>query len=117
MVALFRPGPMDNIRLTFAEKINPNQSNIRIRFSRNFSRETHGIAVYQEQVQQIAQSFAGFTLGEGYMMIKAVAKKIPALLEKQREKFIDRRGEKRAHEKRSGETFRGDRAICGIRIQ
>ncbi|MCF7845939.1 MAG: DNA polymerase III subunit alpha [Candidatus Peribacteraceae bacterium] len=89
MVALFRPGPMENIPTYIRGKNNPKSVKYPHPVLEEFLEETHGIAVYQEQVQQIAQAFSGFSLGEGYLMIKAVAKKIPKLLSEQRKKFID----------------------------
>ncbi|MFA5352357.1 MAG: DNA polymerase III subunit alpha [Candidatus Gracilibacteria bacterium] len=89
MVALFRPGPMDNIPAYIRGKKDPSKVKYPHPVMEEYLKETYGIAVYQEQVQQIAQQFAGFSLGQGYMMIKAVAKKIPTLLEEQRIRFIE----------------------------
>jgi DNA polymerase-3 subunit alpha len=89
MVALFRPGPMENIPAYIRGKNDSKSVKYPYPILEEFLKETHGIAVYQEQIQQIAQAFAGFSLGQGYLMIKAVAKKIPKLLNKQRQLFID----------------------------
>jgi DNA polymerase-3 subunit alpha len=89
MVSLYRPGPMENIPQYISGKHNPKSVKYPHPILKNFLRETYGIAVYQEQVQRIAQDFAGFTLGEGYLLIKAVGKKIPELLFAQKQKFID----------------------------
>jgi len=51
-------------------------------------KNTYGIAVYQEQLMQIAQALAGFTLAEADTLRKAVGKKIRSLLEEQTEKFV-----------------------------
>lgn len=104
MVALFRPGPMENIPAYIRGKNNPKSVKYPYPILEEFLEETHGIAVYQEQIQQIAQSFAGFTLGEGYLMIKAVAKKIPKLLSEQRQKFIDG-AIKKGHTKKEAEKL------------
>ncbi|MFH0776124.1 MAG: DNA polymerase III subunit alpha, partial [Patescibacteria group bacterium] len=104
MVALFRPGPMENIPTYIRGKNNPQSVKYPHPILQEFLEETHGIAVYQEQVQQIAQSFAGFSLGEGYLMIKAVAKKIPELLDAQREKFISG-AVKKGHTKKEAEQL------------
>jgi DNA polymerase-3 subunit alpha len=50
--------------------------------------KTYGIAVYQEQILQIARDLCGFTLGEADILRKAIGKKIRSLLMEQREKFI-----------------------------
>jgi DNA polymerase III subunit alpha len=105
MVALFRPGPMDNIPSYIRGKNKPVEVKYPHPVLEEFLAETYGIAVYQEQIQQIAQAFAGFSLGQGYMMIKAVAKKIPELLEKQRELFISGAIEKGHSEKEAVRLF------------
>ena len=51
--------------------------------------ETYGVIVYQEQVMRIAQDVAGFSMGEGDLLRKAMGKKIPEVMEKQKEKFLD----------------------------
>ncbi|MFH1546405.1 MAG: DNA polymerase III subunit alpha [Patescibacteria group bacterium] len=104
MVALFRPGPMENIPTYIRGKNNPKSVRYPYPVLEEFLRETHGIAVYQEQVQQIAQAFSGFSLGQGYLMIKAVAKKIPKLLDKQRKLFIEG-AVKKGHTKREAEKL------------
>jgi DNA polymerase-3 subunit alpha len=50
---------------------------------------TYGIGIYQEQILQIAQAFAGFSLGEADLLRRAIGKKIMSELEAQRQKFID----------------------------
>jgi len=104
MVALFRPGPMENIPAYIRGKNNPDSVRYPHPVLEEHLRETHGIAVYQEQVQQIAQAFAGFSLGQGYLMIKAVAKKIPKLLNEQRKLFIDSAVQK-GHTKKEAEKL------------
>ncbi len=51
--------------------------------------ETYGVIVYQEQVMRIAQEVAGFTMGEGDILRKAMGKKISSVMEEQRGKFVD----------------------------
>ncbi len=89
MCALYRPGPMDSIPDYIKRKHNPGLIEYAVPELKPFLEETYGIIVYQEQVQRVVQEFAGFSLGAGYLLIKAVAKKIPALLREQRKKFID----------------------------
>ncbi len=88
MVALYRPGPMDLIPDFIKgkhKKITPKYLHPSLE---PILSSTYGIAVYQEQVMEIARKLAGFSLGEGYLLIKAVSKKIRSLLIEQREKFI-----------------------------
>jgi len=56
---------------------------------KNILDKTYGVAIYQEQIMQIARDLAGFTLGEADVLRKAVAKKIPKLLAEQKIKFIE----------------------------
>lgn len=88
MVALYRPGPMELIPQFIGGKhgtIKPTYLDPRLE---PILAKTHGVAVYQEQVLQIARDIAGFTLGEADILRKAVGKKIAKLLREQREKFI-----------------------------
>lgn len=89
MCALYRPGPMDAIPDYIKRKHHPELITYDVPELKPFLEETYGIIVYQEQVQRVVQEFAGFSLGAGYLLIKAVAKKIPSLLKEQREKFLE----------------------------
>jgi DNA polymerase-3 subunit alpha len=53
-----------------------------------YLKKTYGLLVYQEQVMQICNSIAGFSIPEGYVIIKAIGKKKPELLAKYRARFI-----------------------------
>ena len=88
MVALYRPGPMELIPQFIAGKhgkVKPTYLDPRLE---PILRPTYGVAVYQEQVMQLARDIAGFTLGEADVLRKAVGKKITKLLREQRDKFI-----------------------------
>lgn len=88
MISLYRPGPMEWIPQYIKGKHDP--SSIRY-FHPSFEKilnETNGVAIYQEQILQIARDFAGFSLGEADLLRKAVGKKILALLNEQKEKFV-----------------------------
>jgi len=89
MNALYRPGPMEFIPQYIKGKRDPKSVKYLHPVLAPILEKTYGIAVYQEQIQRIVQEFAGFSLGEGYLLIKAVAKKIASLLKKQREKFFE----------------------------
>ena len=88
LVALFRPGPMELI----PTYINRKQGKEPIRYIHPIMEETlkntYGVIVYQEQVMDLATKLAGLTRGEGYVLIKAVGKKIKSLLDEQKIKFI-----------------------------
>lgn len=89
MVALYRPGPMEWIPDYIAGKHkNKKISYLHPKLEPILAR-TYGVAIYQEQVMQIVRDLAGFSMGEADVLRKAVGKKIPELLVKQKEKFID----------------------------
>ncbi len=89
MVALYRPGPMDWIPQYIEGKHHPEKVHYLDKSFESILKETHGVAVYQEQILQIARQFAGFSLGEADILRKAVGKKILKLLSEQQEKFIE----------------------------
>lgn len=88
MVALYRPGPMELIpeyiqrkhRLKRIEYLHPKLERI--------LKDTYGVMIFQEQLMEVAQSLAGFSMGEADFLRKAVGKKIKGLLLQQRKKMI-----------------------------
>jgi DNA polymerase-3 subunit alpha len=88
MVALYRPGPMQYIPDYIQRKRTGQEPPYLHPTLKPILQKTYGIAVYQEQVMQIARDLAGFSLGEADLLRKAVGKKIKKLLGEQREKFI-----------------------------
>lgn len=88
MGALYRPGPMEWIPNYIQGKHNPDKVKYLHPSFKSILENTYGVAVYQEQILQLARDFAGFSLGEADILRKAVGKKIPSLLGKQREKFV-----------------------------
>ncbi|MHB8904127.1 MAG: DNA polymerase III subunit alpha, partial [Patescibacteria group bacterium] len=88
MVALYRPGPMEWI----PDYINGKHGKKVVYLHQKLApilEKTYGVAIYQEQVMQIARDLAGFTMGQADVLRKAVGKKIVALLAEQKEKFIE----------------------------
>ncbi len=87
-VALYRPGPMANIpdycRRKHGEAWEAPHPSIK-----DILGETYGIMVYQEQVMQIAQTMAGYSLGAADLLRRAMGKKIRAEMEAQRKTFVD----------------------------
>lgn len=88
MISLYRPGPMEWIPGYIKAKHNPESIKYLHPTFEEILKETNGVAIYQEQILQIARTFAGFSLGEADILRKAVGKKIAALLKEQKEKFI-----------------------------
>ncbi|OGJ55592.1 DNA polymerase III subunit alpha [Candidatus Peribacteria bacterium RIFCSPHIGHO2_02_FULL_52_16] len=88
MVSLYRPGPMEWIPSFIKRK----HGTEKVRYAHDdlkaILEPTYGIGVYQEQVLQMAQVFAGFSLGEADLLRRAIGKKIKKELMAQREKFI-----------------------------
>lgn len=88
MVALYRPGPMQFIPEYIARKHKRKKVEYLHPKLKPILEKTQGICIFQEQLMQIAQEFAGFTLSEADILRKAVGKKIKTLLVSQREKLI-----------------------------
>ena len=89
MVALYRPGPMDYIPDFIAGKHGTKQVEYLHPKLEPILKNTYGVAVYQEQLMQIARDLAGFSLGEADVLRKAVGKKIRELVDEQKEKFVE----------------------------
>jgi len=89
IVALYRPGPMDNIdsymnRKHGREGIESLHDTIAPILS-----ETYGVIIYQEQVMQIAQVLSGFSLGEADLLRRAMGKKIKKEMAAQKTRFVE----------------------------
>ncbi|PJA89473.1 MAG: DNA polymerase III subunit alpha [Candidatus Moranbacteria bacterium CG_4_9_14_3_um_filter_33_15] len=89
MVALYRPGPMDWIPDFIARKHGEKEIRYLHPKLKPILEKTYGVAVYQEQVMQIAQSLAGFSLGEADVLRKAMGKKVFSLIQEEKQKFIE----------------------------
>jgi DNA polymerase-3 subunit alpha len=88
MIALYRPGPMNML----PDYVDRKSGRAEIRYDHPLLepilKETYGVMVYQEQVQKAANVLAGYSLGEADILRRAMGKKKPAEMEKQRAKFI-----------------------------
>ncbi len=89
MVALYRPGPMEYIPDFIAGKHGTREVKYLHPLLEPILKNTYGVAVYQEQLMQIARDLAGFSLGEADVLRKAVGKKIKELVDGQRVKFVE----------------------------
>ena len=76
LVALYRPGPMANIPTYCARKHGHEEPDYIHPKLEPILRETYGVIIYQEQVMQIAQILAGYSLGEADLLRRAMGKKI-----------------------------------------
>jgi DNA polymerase-3 subunit alpha len=88
MVALYRPGPKEHIPTFIKAKYDPKSIYYPHPALAEILQETYGVIVYQDQVLHIVQTFAGYTLGEADIVRKAMGKKIPEIMRKERERFI-----------------------------
>lgn len=89
MVALYRPGPMEWIPDYITGKHGRKKvAYLHPKLAPILSK-TYGVAIYQEQVMQIARDLAGFSMGQADVLRKAMGKKIASLLAEQKEKFIE----------------------------
>ncbi|HEY5796389.1 MAG TPA: DNA polymerase III subunit alpha [Bosea sp. (in: a-proteobacteria)] len=88
LVALYRPGPMDNIPTYCRRKLGLEEPTYLHPGMEPFLSETHGIIVYQEQVMQVAQALSGYSLGEADLLRRAMGKKIKAEMDAQCDRFV-----------------------------
>lgn len=86
--ALYRPGPMDMIPSFISRKHGREAIEIDHPLMQDILSETYGVMVYQEQVMQIASALAGYSLGEGDVLRRAMGKKDKEEMTRQREKFV-----------------------------
>jgi len=89
LVSLYRPGPMDSIPSYIARKKGEETPDYMHPLIEDILKETYGIMIYQEQVMQISQVMAGYTLGGADLLRRAMGKKIKSEMDRQRSIFID----------------------------
>jgi len=89
MVALYRPGPMDNIPSFINRKHGEEPIDCLHPMLEPILKETYGVIIYQEQVMQIAQVLAGFSLGEADLLRRAMGKKDKREMAKQKSRFVE----------------------------
>jgi DNA polymerase-3 subunit alpha len=89
LVALYRPGPMDNIPMFGDRKNGRTQIEYPHALLEEILKETYGIFVYQEQVMQAAQVLAGYSLGSADLLRRAMGKKIQSEMDAQRATFVE----------------------------
>ncbi len=89
IVALYRPGPMDNIDSYVNRKHGREAIETLHAMIEPILQETYGVIIYQEQVMQIAQVLSGFSLGEADLLRRAMGKKIKKEMAAQKSRFVD----------------------------
>jgi DNA polymerase-3 subunit alpha len=90
LVSLYRPGPMDNIPTYISRKHGLEKPEYLHEKLEPILKETFGVMIYQEQVMQIAQNLASYSLGEADLLRRAMGKKIASEMEAQRVLFTER---------------------------
>ena len=104
--ALYRPGPMDMIP-EYTKRMHGEKA-VEYLFPdlEVILKETYGIIIYQEQVMQIAQAIAGYSLGEADMLRRAMGKKIASEMEAQKVRFMEGAPDAKGHDqKKAAELF------------
>ncbi len=107
LVALYRPGPLGTGMVT--DFINRKHGRQEIVYDvpelKDILSETYGVIVYQEQVMQIASSLAGYSMGEADNLRRAMGKKLPEEMEKQRDRFLEGAKIKKIPDRKAGPIF------------
>jgi DNA polymerase-3 subunit alpha len=105
--ALYRPGPLKSGMVDdfVARKQGRTEVKYELPLLEPILASTYGVIAYQEQVMRIAQSLAGFTLGQTDVLRKAMGKKDPKVMAKQRESFMAGARTKGINEKKAGKVF------------
>jgi DNA polymerase-3 subunit alpha len=107
ILALYRPGPLDSGMAE--EYIKRKHGKEKFKYLHPLLepilKDTYGVIVYQEQVMQIAQVLAGYTMGDADMLRRAMGKKDPEEMAAQRQRFVAGARDKKIDDKSAGEIF------------
>jgi DNA polymerase III subunit alpha len=105
--ALYRPGPLKSGMVDdwVARKQGRTEVKYELAALEPILSDTYGVIAYQEQVMRIAQALAGFTLGQADVLRKAMGKKDPKVMAKQREAFMEGARSKGVNEKKAAKIF------------
>ena len=118
--ALYRPGPLKSRhggRLGRAQAGQDARSKYELPQLEPILSDTYGVIAYQEQVMRIAQALAGFTLGQADVLRKAMGKKDPKVMAKQREAFMAG-AQRQGHQREEGDQdLRADGVLRRVRLQ
>ena len=103
--ALYRPGPMSRIPYYLDRKNGSFPTDYIFPELEHILKETHGVIIYQEQVQQIAVEIAGYSYGEADVLRRAMGKKIHSVMKKQKTRFLDGATKRKYNLKKAEEVF------------
>ncbi len=105
LVALYRPGPMDNIPRYISCKHGREEPDYLHPDLEGILKETFGVMIYQEQVMKIAQVLSGFSLGHADILRRAMGKKIKSEMAAQRADFVEGAVARGVPEAKAGQIF------------
>lgn len=105
LVALYRPGPMDDIPRYIACKHGLEPVTVAHPLLEPILKDSFGVMVYQEQVMQIAQVLSGYTLGKADILRRAMGKKIKQEMDAQRKQFVEGAMEKNISPETANQIF------------
>ena len=105
LVALYRPGPMENIPKYVACKFGREKPEVLHETIEPVVKDTYGVIIYQEQVMQIAQVFADYSLGQADLLRRAMGKKIKSEMDAQRDIFVKGAMAKGVNKERASYVF------------
>jgi DNA polymerase-3 subunit alpha len=107
ILALFRPGPLDSGMAEQYIQRKHGREQIKYLHPRLEAtlKDTYGVIVYQEQVMQIARILAGYSMGEADILRRAMGKKDPEEMAKQRERFVEGAVKNKIDSEKAGEIF------------
>lgn len=89
VTSLYRPGPMEEIPTYITRRHNPSKVEYLHNDLEPILKNTYGVIIYQEQIMQIASKFANFSYGEADILRRAMSKKNRAVLESERQHFVN----------------------------
>lgn len=104
-LALYRPGPMRSIPVYMENRKNPGNIRYKHPLLKEILAETYGVIVYQEQVMEICRRLAGYSYGHADIVRRAMAKKKPQVMMRERESFVSGAVKNGTDEKVANEIF------------
>jgi DNA polymerase-3 subunit alpha len=105
LISLYRPGPMQNIDHYAQVKAGIEKPDYLHESLRPYLEETYGVIIYQEQVMQIAQVLSGYSLGEADLLRRAMGKKKPEEMAKQKTRFLEGASSRGVSEAKASHIF------------
>lgn len=103
--ALYRPGPMQNIDTFIKRKHGKAPIDSLDESLNDILANTYGVMVYQEQIMQVANKMAGFSLGQADILRRAISKKKKSVLDEQRQAFINGAKENGHSEQKANQVY------------